>query len=90
MCIDPPLPSHVPPARPNSSHIMAVTSAPLAMVWPWPRWVEVMKSLFSRLRQTPAATASWPIDRWTAPLTNPSREPCSARSSNALMRAIVR
>ena len=33
-----------PVARPSSSHIMQVASAPLASVWPWPRWVDVGKS----------------------------------------------
>ena len=40
MCIEPPLPPQLPPSRPNSSRIMASGSAPLARVWPCPRWVE--------------------------------------------------
>jgi hypothetical protein len=41
MCIEPPLPPLKPVALPNSSHIIRARSAPLASVWPWPRWVEV-------------------------------------------------
>ena len=48
MCIEPPLPLLVPVARPNSSHIIAFTFAPLASVWPWPRWVEVSRSVGDR------------------------------------------
>ena len=55
MCIEPPLPWLEPVARPNSSHIMRSSDAPFASVCPWPRCVEVRKSSFSRLAQTPAA-----------------------------------
>lgn len=36
------------------------TESPFAMAWPWPRNVEVMKSLASSAAQTPTAVASWP------------------------------
>ena len=101
MCIEPPLPPLRPLARPNSSAIIVSMSAPLASVWPWPRWVEVSWSSRVRLRQTPAATASWPVDRCSGPRTlacamlapkaaTPPFEASSAAFSNARMRAIVR
>ena len=40
MCIEPPLPLQTPVERPKSSAIMAFTSTPLAMQWPWPRCVD--------------------------------------------------
>ena len=39
MCIEPPLPPHSPSGLPKISSIMPSTSQPLAMQWPWPRWV---------------------------------------------------
>ena len=42
MCMDPPLPPHKPPALAKISSIMPFTSQPLAMQWPWPRWVDPM------------------------------------------------
>jgi hypothetical protein len=42
MCIEPPLPPHRPSLRPKISCIMARVSQPLAMLWPWPRWVLAM------------------------------------------------
>ncbi len=41
MCIEPPRPPQLPPSRPCSSCIMRPTSAPFAIVWPWPRCVDV-------------------------------------------------
>ena len=90
MCMEPPLPPQLPPARPNSSRIIASGSAPLAMVWPWPRWVESRTSLRARLRQTATATASWPIEGWMAPSTSLSSTALSAARSNARMRHISR
>ena len=90
MCIEPPLPPQLPPSRPNSSRIMASGSAPLARVWPWPRWVESRTSSRARLAQTPAATASCPIEGWIAPSTSFSSRPSSAGSSKARMRHIMR
>ena len=60
MCIEPPRPRQYPSSRPISSAIMRSIRAPLAIVWPWPRWFETMKSSSRRLAQAPAATASWP------------------------------
>ena len=42
MCMEPPLPPQRPSALPMISSIMPFTSTPLAMQWPWPRWVEPM------------------------------------------------
>ena len=42
MCIDPPLPLLHPVALPNSSATISLGSTPLAMQWPWPRWVLAM------------------------------------------------
>ena len=39
MCMEPPLPLLEPVVRPNNSAIIALGSTPLAMQWPWPRWV---------------------------------------------------
>ena len=41
------------------------------MQWPWPRWVEVMKSVSASGRQAPTALASWPIDRCMVPWISP-------------------
>ena len=41
-CIDPPRPRLAPVSLPNSSAINRSVRMPLAMAWPWPRWVEVM------------------------------------------------
>ena len=102
MCIEPPLPPLKPVARPKSSHMVAVTSAPLAIVWPWPRCVEVIRSVRSRFAHTPAGTASCPVDRCSGPRTSawvPSAAPnaatppllaSSAAFSNARMRTMVR
>src|SRR5262249_8684831 len=40
---------------------MRLRSAPLAMQWPWPRCVEMIRSSRLRVLQTPTATASSPI-----------------------------
>jgi hypothetical protein len=101
MCIEPPLPRLQPDARPNSSPIIAIVSAPLAIVWPWPRWVEVSRSARERFAQTPTGTASWPVERCSGPRTlaalseapNAATPPLLASSaafSNARIRAITR
>ena len=69
MCMDPPFPLLYPVARPNNSHIILVASAPLAKVWPCPRWVDVSMSSLVSAWQTPAATASCPVDRCSGPRT---------------------
>ena len=60
MCIDPPRPRHRPVDRPYSSAAMGSKSQPLAMQWPWPRWVLVIMSASLRWAHTPAATGSAP------------------------------
>ncbi len=101
MCIEPPLPPLNPGARPKSSHIVFSIEAPLAIVCPCPRWVEVIRSAGRRCAHTPAATASWPVDRCSGPRTGasarlapnaatPPFDACSAASSKARMRAMVR
>jgi hypothetical protein len=69
MCIEPPRPPLNPVARPKSSHIVRSMEAPLAMVWPWQRCVEVSRSSSVRLAHTPAGTASWPVERCSGPRT---------------------
>ena len=51
MCIEPPLPPHRPSLRPKISCIIASVSQPLAMQWPWPRWVLAMRSTSVRCMQ---------------------------------------
>ena len=70
MCIDPPLPLHIPPRLPNNSSIIASGSAPFARVCPWPLCVLSRKSSFIKFLQTPDAIASCPIDKWIAPRTS--------------------
>jgi sugar diacid utilization regulator len=41
MCIEPPLPSQIPPARPSSSRITASGGVPRASAWAWPRYVPI-------------------------------------------------
>ena len=53
MCIEPPLPPHRPSLRPKISCIMPRVSQPLAMQWPWPRWVVAMRSTSVRCMQKP-------------------------------------
>ena len=60
MCMDPPLHRQVPVLRPKISAIMPGTSQPLAMLWPWPRWVEATESASLRCMHTPTAEASCP------------------------------
>ncbi len=60
MCIEPPLPPQSPSLRPKISCIMPLTSQPLAMQWPCPRWVEAILSLSFRCMQKPTADASSP------------------------------
>ncbi len=61
MCIEPPRARLSPVVRPSSSAIIRATSAPFAITWPWPRWVEVITSSSRSAAQTPVATASWPM-----------------------------
>ena len=42
MCIEPPLPLFEPVRLPYSSAIISGVRIPLAMQWPWPRWLETM------------------------------------------------
>ncbi len=85
MCMEPPLPPLVPAARPNSSHIIFSIEAPLASVCPWPRCVEVIRSSRARLMQTPAGTASCPVDRCSGPRTRESATERPAEGRNAAL-----
>src|SRR4029453_10817264 len=69
---------------------MPCTSQPLAMAWPWPRWVEAMSSSGRRWAQTPVAMASSPTYRWTNPGISPVANSLCTRSSNSRMVRIVR
>ena len=46
--------------RSGRSAIIAFTSQPFAMQWPWPLCVLPMASSSVKLQQTPVAMASWP------------------------------
>ncbi len=50
---------------------MRLTSAPLAMQWPWPRWVEVILSASVSSMQVATAEASWPMQRCIVPWIMP-------------------
>ena len=73
-------------ARPSS----ASRSAPLAMQWPWPRWVEVIASSVRSARQAPVADASWPIERCMVPCIRPRANRSSTASSNRRVVHMVR
>src|SRR4030095_8549473 len=64
---------------------MPCTSQPLAMAWPWPRWVEAMSSSGRRWAQTPVAIASSPAYRWTNPGISPVANSLCSRSWNSRM-----
>src|SRR6476659_10639801 len=65
-------------------------SAPLARQWPWPRWVEVIRSSCFSPEQTPTATASSPMYRCARPGILPLRYSSFTRSSNMRMVTISR
>src|SRR6478752_4385887 len=65
-------------------------SAPFARQWPWPRWVEVIRSSRLRPEQTPTATASSPMYRCARPGILPLRYSSFTRSSNMRMVTISR
>ena len=60
-CMDPPLPLQMPVALPNNSAIAVRTFPPLAMGWPWERWLPVIQSSSRSAIHAPTATASSPI-----------------------------
>ena len=68
---------------PKISAIIAFTSAPLAMQWPWPRWVDSMRSVSFKAAQMPVAMASSPMYRWVKPGISPLRKSFFTDSSNA-------
>ena len=49
-----------------------------------------MEVIYTGLRQTPEAIASWPIDRWIAPSTSLSSFALAAASSKARILCMVR
>src|SRR5919197_5781667 len=63
---------------------------PLARVWPCARWVDAITSPSSSARQTPTATASWPIATCKNPGSSPARKRSSTFSSKRRMRSISR
>src|SRR5215218_566348 len=63
---------------------------PMASVWPCARCVEAITSPSSRARQTPTATASWPIATWRKPGSSPARNRSSTFSSKRRIRSISR
>lgn len=90
MRIEPPLPLQVPVLFPRISAIIGPTAQPLAMEWPWPRWVEAMKSRVRGAMQTPTATASWPAWRCVEPGTRPACASAWTRVSKVRIVRIVR
>ena len=89
-CIEPPLPRQQPVLAPKSSKSSSSGVSPLARAWPWPRNVEVMKSLSSRAAQTPTAVASCPWHWWIVPGIAPSRNRNLTPSSNSRIKTIRR
>src|SRR6185295_12247215 len=69
---------------------MPLTSQPLAIAWPWPRWVEATKSSSRRCAITPAAIASSPAYRCTNPGISPVANSVCRRSSKSRMVRITR
>src|SRR3954468_18703588 len=69
---------------------MPLTSQPLAIAWPWPRWVEATKSSSRRWAITPAAIASSPAQRGTKPGISPVANSVCRRSSKSRMVRITR
>ena len=90
MCIEPPLPRHEPVSLPKISAIIPITSTPLAMQCPWPRWVEAIASRRSRWLHTPVAEASSPAYRWTKPGMSPVANSSWTRSSKSRIVRMVR
>ena len=90
MCMEPPLPRQVPVARPYSSANMPLTSTPLAMQWPCPRWVLAMWSFGPRWIMIPVAAASSPAYRCTKPGRSPVANSTCTRSSNSRIVFMVR
>ena len=88
-CIEPPLPPEEPCFRPNNSATMTAGLMPLATAWPWPRWVDVTRSVGRRQPITPAAAASCPIEEWNEPCILPAKCSDSMRVSSSRMRTMV-
>src|SRR5918992_1292802 len=63
---------------------------PFASVCPCARCVEAITSPSSSARQTPTATASWPMATWRKPGSSPARKRSSTFSSNRRMSSISR
>jgi len=76
-----PRPRQTPVSLASSSAIMVLMSCPLAMAWPCPRWVEVIKSSGRNAAIEPMATASCPAQRCIVPCTLPSAYCWNAESS---------
>src|SRR5437764_1039249 len=68
----------------------AFGGVPRASVCPWARCVEAITSRSSSARQTPTATASWPIATWRKPGSSPARNRSSTFSSKRRISSISR
>src|SRR5438874_10581679 len=68
----------------------AFGGVPFASVCPWARCVEAIVSPSSSARQTPTATASWPIATWRKPGSSPARKRSSTFSSKRRISSISR
>src|ERR1700733_4913729 len=82
-CIEPPLPRIRPMSRSISSPSMPSIEAPRASVCAWPRYVQNDLSPSRIATPNPAATASWPIDKWLVPLIMFCRKRSKARFSQS-------
>ena len=86
------MPWQLPLARPNSSPIMRPTVGALGQRVAVAAMGRVMSPRGARLAQTPAATASWPIERWIAPVDEPLPHAARRRlleGADARHRAVV-